>query len=208
MNSLTSYGSSITPLTPSTIPSPVVNGLESWRLPNSPPSDQSPSLSSKNCPTLSMTWIPILTWILEASPVKPPSPLSITPHPREPYPNLLHPLLNAFLTQITPMEWIVMGSRTSSHMRPVSTLASKIKNEVRDFMARPGVMLWTGYTFPLAPPLSHGLHKAHLMLHFFSHTSSPFPWGFTSFPYLWLLYASCSLISDSTMPCSLSILRQ
>ena len=35
----------------------------------------------------------------------------------------------------------------------------------------------------------------------------PFPWGFTSFPYLWLIYTSCSLISDSTLPCSLSILR-
>ena len=97
-------------------------------------------------------------------------------------PNLQYPLLNASPTWITPTEWIVMGFCTSSNMRLVATLVLKIKNEVRDFMAKPGVMLWTGYTFSLALFLSHGLHKACLMLHFLSHASLLFPWGFASFP--------------------------
>ena len=203
MNSLTSYGSFTTLLTPSTTPNPIVDGLESWRSPNSILFDQSPSSSSENYPILSTTWILIPSQTPKASPVKLPSLPSTTPHPRELYPDLQHPLLNASPTQITPMEWIVMGFHTSSHMRLVATLVSKISNEVRDFMAKLGVMLWTGYTFSLTLSLSHGLHEACLMLHFLSHASLHFPWGFTLLPYLWLIYASCSLISNSTLPRSL-----
>ena len=69
-----------------------------------------------------------------------------------------------------------------------------MKNEVRDFLARLGV-----HFSPCTPSQTpQGL----------PHVTLPFPWGFASFPYLWLIYASCSLISDSTMPCSLSTLRQ
>ena len=97
--------------------------------------------SSENYPILLITWILIPSQIPKASPVRLPSPPSTTPHPKELCPDLQHPLLNASPTWITSTEWIMMGFHTSSHMRLVATLVLKIKNEVRDFMAKPGVML-------------------------------------------------------------------
>ena len=205
-NSLTSYGSFTTPLTSSTTPNPVVNGSESWKSLNSILSNQSLSSSSESYPILSTSLILIPSRTLKASPVKLPSLLNTTPHPRELYPNLQHPLQNTSPTRITPTEWIVMGFCTSSHMRLVATSVLRIKNEVRDLMAKPGVMLWTGYTFSLALSLSHRLHEAGLMSHFLSHVSLLFPWGFASFPlsltylcimfpYLWLDSASFPFLS-------------